>query len=464
MFRFLFLPLALVASSLTAQAVFNVRVGTFQDVTATDFPELRTYGFVYGTPREGQLTDVFVGNYASQERADEVVTRLREAGFRNAAPFVLPRESGEPVAVIQLALGSKTRTPDWPRLERAGRLHVDAGAETIRIVTGPYPTPAAATADLARIKELGFTDAFVKSLNKGQLIPVGYFETGIKKPLIPIEITKRTPPAPAPAPPPPPVPEAVTEVEPAAPQVAGEVPDSPPPSVRDTSGDDDIEPEESPTVIPHSPDPPSPPSTFSALPPTKPGLPTIDVGTKRHSAAELQRVLKEKGYYTGSIDGFYGEGTREAYLGAWYGMPELYPYRILGSAYELPYGTPAEWPEMLVLTAITIELAAGLENRDAAKAFAENRSALFERATPLPNQDATRARAWEKSVWENLDEWATEDPLHARMLSAFRVAYYQSQARLEAMYLQRGLAPVESRNLATAVLENVLAPWLDRFR
>jgi hypothetical protein len=119
---------------------------------------------------------------------------------------------------------------------------------------------------------------------------------------------------------------------------------------------------------------------------------------------------------------------------------------------------------LLVLTAVAHDMAAGLENRDAATAFAANRDELFRKNTPLSSQDRTRARAWEENVWENLNEWATEDPLHARLLSALRVAYYQSQARLEAMYKERGLSPADSRNLATAVMENLLAAPLDRFR
>ena len=204
----------------------------------------------------------------------------------------------------------------------------------------------------------------------------------------------------------------------------------------------------------------------SRVPAQRPGLPAIDVKTKRHSAAELQRVLKERGYYEGAIDGYYGNGTRTAYEAAWAQLPSLRKYRLLAAADgdgAAPGNVPASWPEVTVALAVADDLAAGMENADADHEMQESRADLLNATTPLEATATARARNWETTVWANLDEWATEDPLHAQLLTALRIAYYQSQARLEAMYLQRGLDAIAARNLATASLENLLGAKLDRF-
>ena len=186
----------------------------------------------------------------------------------------------------------------------------------------------------------------------------------------------------------------------------------------------------------------------AANPPTLPadanvsGLPSIDGRTKRHSAAELQRVLKEKGYYDGSIDGYYGPGTTKSYLAAWEDMPEIRKYRLLTGALFAPVAdqrtTPSDWPEISVLLSIAEDMAAGMANSDRARAMVQQRSALFNAREALSPVAATRARNWAATLWTNVNTWATEDPLHAQMVSALRVAYHQSQVRLENLYSQRG--------------------------
>lgn len=419
MHKLLLLFLLLLSVGSSAQELYQVRIGTFQDVRSDDFQDLRELGFVYGQPLEGQLTDVYIGNYTSAAKADQITAELTSRGFRNAAPFPLPAADSTTADYIQIALRGQGRMLDWPELERAGKLFVEATDGVTKVVTGPYPTSEGAAAALARVRELGFADAFTRSIASRKLVPVGVFETGIKKPLIPIDLTQ------APAPPAPI----------AAPAEAATKP------VVDSS-----------SVAPDTVGSPTP------------DLPEIDVKTKRHSAAELQRVLKEKGFYEGSIDGLYGPGTAAAYAQAWDDMEELENYRVLARATTPATDAgPATWPEMQVLRVITEELAAGMQNADRDEEMATTRTTLLARSTPLDAAPASEARNWENATWTNLDEWATQDPLHARMLSALRVAYYQSQARLEAMYQQRGLGAIEARDLATAALRNLLAGDLDRF-
>ncbi|MGB3801426.1 MAG: hypothetical protein WA952_16535 [Lewinella sp.] len=438
--RLIIVLLLVVATQLSAQELYNVRIGTFQDVRADDFAELNELGFVYGLPMDGQLTDVYIGNYSSEERAAEVTSNLIDRGFRNAAPFALPVSGAEPAEYVQVALRGRGRELNWSELERAGTLHVDAADGATKVVAGPYPSEDAADEALAMIRELGYGDAFTRTIQPGRLVAVGLFETGIKKPLIPIDLS-RPPVRPSatrdsisPAPPPP------------APAPAARQPDT---LIATTAA---VEPSGEAALA----------TAVRPVPVSQPSLPEIDVDTKRHSAAELQRVLKEKDYYQGSIDGFYGPGTRSAFESAWNELEELKNYRLIAGMEE-PTSGPVSWPEMLVLSVIAEDMAAGLANLDRDTELANERSALLQTASKLSAAASSEARSWESTVWSNLNDWAIEDPLHARLLSALRVAYYQSQVRLEAMYQQRGLSPIESRDLATAALRNVLAADLDRF-
>ena len=431
------LLLLLATVPLSAQELFNVRIGTFQDVKAEDFGELRELGFVYGLPMEGQLTDVYIGNYTTEDRAAEVTADLQQRGFRNAAPFAVPVQGTETATYVQVALRSRGSTLKWAELERAGQLFVEAADGVTKVVAGPYPDAGTANAALARIRELGYTDAFTRSIKTGNLIPVGVFETGIKKPLIPIDLT-RAPEQPS-----------VLQTDPAP---AAPAPTPEPPAADTVVSQESVE--EAAVA-----------SAVRPVPVSTPNLPLIDVRTKRHSAAELQRVLKEKGFYEGSIDGFYGPGTEGAFKTAWDGMEELRNYRLIAGMQDVQTSAaePATWPEMLVLDAVAEDMAAGLANLDRDSELASERQELLARDSKLSAAASSEARNWETTVWDNLNDWATEDPLHARILSALRVAYYQSQVRLEAMYQQRNLSPIEARDLATAALRNLLAGDLDRF-
>jgi hypothetical protein len=98
-----------------------------------------------------------------------------------------------------------------------------------------------------------------------------------------------------------------------------------------------------------------------------------------------------------------------------------------------------------------------------ASQLVQQRIELRDASQPLANTAAERVSNWSATLLQNMDEWATEDPLHAQIYSAFRLTYQQSQVRLEDYYMDRGLAPLDARNLATAMLQNMVGAQLDRF-
>lgn len=439
MIRLLVLLFSLAATqTLAAQDLFTVRVGLFRDVKIAEFAALKPQGFVYGIPAENNTTEVFVGHYNDQSKALSIAANLLEQGYRNAQAFALPVGITTPVSYVQFSLHSGSRPIEWSALERAGQLFVASTEGTTKIMTGPYPTPQAAASALSSIQSLGYRDAFVKTIDPARLIRIGTFETGIKKPLIPINLKDNTP-----APQPQPTTQPTTSTVPTPPTYGSSAP-APAPA----------------TTAPPVPMP-APTTTYTPSPGLEAG-PSINGKTKRHSAAELQRVLKEKGFYEGAIDGYYGPGTTTAFNQAWSSMPVLRKYKMLATMMP-PEELGANWEETTILLAVANDMAAGTANGERAGQMLAQRRPLYAQNSVLTPAEATRVRNWAATVWTNLDDWATEDPLHAQIFSAFRVAYHQTQVRLENHYVNAGLGDTEATDLATAMLQNLLGAKLDRF-
>ncbi|MFN7117828.1 MAG: peptidoglycan-binding domain-containing protein, partial [Saprospiraceae bacterium] len=62
-----------------------------------------------------------------------------------------------------------------------------------------------------------------------------------------------------------------------------------------------------------------------------PAAPRIRSNVKRTSALDLQKLLKAEGYYKGSLDGYYGNGTAAAYDGMLKNSRELQKYLVLAN-------------------------------------------------------------------------------------------------------------------------------------
>ncbi|MEL6357835.1 MAG: hypothetical protein AAFQ37_12985, partial [Bacteroidota bacterium] len=343
-----------------------------------------------------------------------------------------PIDAGQSVVVIQLTTQTNGSKIDWAGLDRAGELFVENDDQLLKILTGIYPDKETALQLLPAIRELGYKDAFIKSVNNARLVPITSFETGIKKPLIPITLGNEPPVAPAPSPSP--GPQVVT--------YGG----SPTPTVN-----------QQPTPVGYGNANPTPAVSPSVLP-------NIRGRFKRTSAQKLQVVLKEKGYYTGEIDGYYGNGTATAYRAATERMPEIQKMRLLSSLRTVPAGDYiSQWPEVTILMTTATEMSGGRADQDLALRSIGIRQELYNATQALSPAAASRARAWELTLWENLDSWATTDPLHAQLTSVLRVAYYQSQVRLEDYFMDRGLPSDAAKDLALATLQGLIGAELERF-
>ncbi len=300
---FLFLISILCVAFATAQNFYTVQIGTFVDAKMSDFEAIKPFGFVYAVKIDGNLTIIYLGGYDNRKAAEKAWEQARAKGYLNA--FIVERRptEGQQVAVVQIASRSALRPIDWETYAGINDLYVLLEGDALKIVQGVYTNADVARPAQEALRRAGFRDAFVKTVNTIFLHKVSDFETGIKKPLIPI-VFEQTPP------------------------LAYEQPLSPP----------DITPR-TPTVV-------NPPTTTSnpplpARPVATPNLPRLRPNIKRRSVLELQKVLKAEGYYKGSLDGQYGESTARAYESMKTNNRELQKYQVLAQYLDLSSNTAA---------------------------------------------------------------------------------------------------------------------------
>ena len=325
-----------VALNAQTETQYTVQAGTFIDAKPADFNALRSVDFVYANELGDNLVEVFVGRCDTRERAEDLLAEVQQSGYPNAFLKEQPVDAGRPVTVIQTAT-RKTASPiEWEQLMEAGPLYGILRNELIKIVTGPYTSAEAAKADLGRVRQLGYSDAFVKNVNESALIPLGKFETGVKKPLIPLEMDGGS-------------------GRPATYNQAGDrIPAEQQP--RDPSGAYATPEDAYEVLTPRSPRTPTEPEPIGA--PTIPKsydyydgdvrpdatgntnaanvMPAIDGSVKRGSVLELQKILKSAKAYTGSLDGYYGPGTTKGYEKYVAQSRTLQQYQVLAENQPLP--------------------------------------------------------------------------------------------------------------------------------
>ncbi len=581
----LFALLALISTTSIAQPdkYYTVQVGTFIDAQPSDFEQLKPVGFVHARNLGGNLREVYVGGYTSREEAEAAAANARNNGYANA--FVQERflNEGQQVPVVQMATRRVDRDIEWEEFLETGPLYAILKGNLIKIVTEPQPNAQAAQQKLEAIRKMGYKDAFIKTINSVYLHRLTEFETGAKKPLIPISFEENTGRINTGQPPqqsqPQPQPSSYNVLTARTPDAAARGYDynvGEPADYSYYSGER---------------------ITAEAEPVT---LPNIRSNIKRASVLELQKVLKAEKAYTGSLDGYYGNGTASGYQqmlkqdrtlnkyqllsrelnlpGTQAGNSELqsiidrlpndasaaaaierfnepiarayraynrfvsfgpstevnnlmnsainaafsgrgitglpfdptatYAYQDLGQlvlhlhyihcATDTDIAAPCwlsqrypeessrayiacgnvpnanlriqgcgqfeSWPEVRMLVAIAADLNAEEElNKQRLAQAASERARLYMAPSALNSTEAKAVNAWNDNLVKGLDNWIARDPLHQKLGTAFKVAYYQSQVRLEDFFITKGYNTGQARGLALATLHTLVAYHMQRF-
>lgn len=562
-----------------SQSFFTVNVGTFVDAKSPQFDDIRPFGFVYSYDMDGGLSQVYVGGFDNKEKASKIAEEVRNKGYRSAYVEERALGMGTTVTVIQLATRETDKLIEWQEFENVGNLFGILSDNQIKIVTGIYANVDAAKVALNSFRAGGFKDAFIKNVNNTLLIHINQFETGLKKPLIPIEIN----------------PSASTTAPTADNSAGGRVQE-----YGETPADTRIQTKQpDPVITARDPGP-----MTSNIPRTKAGstpIPTIRTKIKRRSVLDLQTVLKAEKAYSSSLDGYYGPGTEngynlfkqtdrtyqkylilsehfgtasttgvdsrlqqavnnllddptapsiiknsaqpiakayqayilfrtvgpgsdvnalmnEAIQGAYrdqkmtsrppFDYNATYAYQdldqlILHLHYlhaapgneiaapcwlyeEHPKETAAahasfaryssetfklqscdqflNWEEVQVLESVAADLNADSKpDNNKIASYASARAQLFLAPRTLDAQERKFVDQWNEQLWASINSWAARDPLNQKISTTLKVAFFQSQVRLEDYFMDKGFSLEDAKGLALATLKTIVGYPLERF-
>lgn len=122
-----------------------------------------------------------------------------------------------------------------------------------------------------------------------------------------------------------------------------------------------------------------------------------------------------------------------------------------------------DWQDVKLLHQILIYLGGKQPDQQELFQAAEERSFLYNSNQPLDAQASKSVLNWEIQTWEKLELWGKKDPINIRMLTALKIAYFQSFVRIEDHFLNKGMAGIDAKNMTTAVLATAMSPYLERF-
>lgn len=590
--RILFQMVLLVCSYYAVgQNYYTVQVGMFLNAQPQDFDAVRSLGFIYANKMDGNLSRVYIGGYDTRQEADKVTDALRKRGYGNAQTQEVMLNQGSTVTVIQLVTRQSNQTIEWESLEKTGDLFVIVNNDKVKVVTGPYADVNAAKKALPDVQKLGYKDAFIKNVNSNLLFRVTEFETGQKKPLIPLTLDKKPPTTSN-------TQQGTANNNKAAKKTTDQQTPSEygiliPKSYDESGGRIAVK---SPEVSSYDY---SGTNTNTAAKSTKSTLPNIRGNVRRRSAMDLQRVLRAENTYNGEIDGYYGPGTQNAYETAKTSNRDYQKYLLLADrlqvngapddrlqqaidnlptdpsapyvldsspapiakaykayllftskgpgtevnslmnaaikaayngqnfkqqppfdyratyAYQdldqlilhiyyihaspsVSYAAPCwlneshpresakaiasvatfsskdfqlqscdylqNWEEVRTLLAIASDMNSE-KQLDPAKlsAASAHRNQLLTTSQPLTKEAAAKAENWHRDLWDNLTIWAARDPLHQQIVTSFKIAYFQTEVRLEDYFMDRGFKFEAAQSLAYATLQSLVGYHLERF-
>ena len=418
---------------------YKVKLGTFVSPHHEDFEAIHQLGFVYSDPKAANHELISIGDYTTYEKAVEVMQQVRQSGFPDAIALLKPMPRKERrIPVVQMAQIPAIGKKDWGAFFRAHpTIYARQLDGLITVYAGGFDDEAAAKISVSLTEGAGFTGAFAKMIKTNHLQSVKEFESGIEMqiataPAQPTSInigndvlTAKSAELP------------VTEIVVAPATPAPVVSERVMPSV-----------ETQPIQITTSE-----PSTTTKQ--TTIAYPSINAKVKRNAAIEIQKILKTDKIYSGSLDGFYGEGTGKAFEAFTKSNRQWKKYQVLTDLWKVDAdATGADlWKELRILRTITSEINGG---QGKFKSIVLNDKSLS-------TEERQSLKKWNESLWANISGWSKRDPLHAEISKVLKVGFFQAQIRVEEHFISKGVKPLDARWMAIRSLKTAIGDDLDRF-
>ncbi len=153
---------------------------------------------------------------------------------------------------------------------------------------------------------------------------------------------------------------------------------------------------------------------------------------------------------------------------------DLHP-KEAGEAFNTSYGADftiqgcdgfLSWEELKILQTLATELnptgISGVNNRE----LIENqnrRIGLFLAPQLLNAREASTIELWNDRLWKVLEAWGARDPLHQKILTPFKVSFYQSQVLLEDYYMNKGIKYQDAKFLSLYTINTIIQPYLKNY-
>ena len=286
---------------------FTIHLGSFVKLDPQDFSDIRNLGYLYTESFNEHLTHLFLGEYATESKAEIILNKLHSKGFPDAYVSRRKLNKDQKVEVIQLGIELAGEKIAWEKYKDALPLSTIIEEKKLRIVAGPFPSHDATIQQVEHFKKVGYGNAFIRTDYSLRLHPVTDFEAPTlfllpeHEPIVANTraTTKTTKP---------PIKLSVPQATDAEDVVVAK---------GGTPQEKIVVKKTAPTItvpeVQKIPDNYQPEFIAKAGITSGLALPNIRAKIKRTSALELQKVLKLNKYYEGSLDGFYGNGTSQAY-------------------------------------------------------------------------------------------------------------------------------------------------------
>ena len=115
------------------------------------------------------------------------------------------------------------------------------------------------------------------------------------------------------------------------------------------------------------------------------------------------------------------------------------------------------WEETKLLKTIAADLDPSIDtDKNKLAAYTSKRAKLFIAPQKMTTGEAAEVSVWHKTLWTQMESWGATDPIHEQRVTALKVAYFQSQVRVEDYFMNKGFTYKEAKPLAMCVLQTIV--------
>jgi hypothetical protein len=484
-----------------------VHLGNFSNPTYNDFSKISPLGFLHAKKTDATHADVFLLGFETREKAEEALANIKRLGFTKADLASKDVSKGAAKYYVQLGSIEKNKQVNWSKFEAVPSLFAFPQTEVLKIVAGPFQTLEEARKELELLKNKGFPDAFTRELNEMATFRIGAFESNqmlsdVKQNTISALSIKGESPSVT-------TEEATSFWPPktmdakigATPNILSTLKRTSVLSLQKVLKSENYYPgvlsgyyndatrvsfENALKNLPEM-------KSFTSKNEVKTGLavdldklssiidrlPEIsdpfvainkfsDPLAKAYSAysyPSIEQLILHLFYIHSTPDNtiptpcwLFNAHRKETQAAVnRFNDAKVKNPAISGCDYAM------DWQDFRLLNNIMVYLGGKQPDQQELFQAAEERAFLYNSTQALDAASSKNALQWETQVWEKLELWGKKDPINVRMLTALKIAYFQSFIRIEDHFLQKGMVGADAKNMATAVIATVMTPYLDRF-